>query len=57
MISLGTFGRPFFSQWRFVITQSSKLIGVLLIWGFIGYLLLRQRGIIGRNDRHLSPNI
>jgi hypothetical protein len=54
MVSLGAFGGAFFSQWPFVIVQSSKLIGVLLIWGTIGYLLLRLRGIIGPRDSQPS---
>jgi len=54
MVSLGAFGGAFFSQWPFVIIQSSKLLGVLLIWGTIGYLLLRLRGIIGPRDSQPS---
>lgn len=49
MVSLGAFGGAFFSQWPFVIMQSSKLIGVLLIFATIGFLLLKNRGVIGRN--------
>ena len=50
MISLGAFGGAFFTQWPYVLIQSSKLLGVLIIWGVIAYLLLESRGIIGRRQ-------
>jgi hypothetical protein len=53
MTSLGAFGGPFFSQWPFVIIQSSKLLGVLLIWGTLGYLLFRQRGGISPRESQM----
>lgn len=50
MISLGAFGGTFFTQWPYALIQSSKLLGVLIIWGVIAYLLLESRSIIGRRQ-------
>jgi hypothetical protein len=48
LVSLGAFGSDAFATWPFVIIQSSKLIGVLLIWGLIGYRLLYLRGFFNQ---------
>ena len=47
LVSLGAFGSGFFARFPLSLIQSSKLIGVLIVWTILGYLSLRLRGIFG----------
>lgn len=42
-VSLGAFGGQSFTRWPFVLFQSPKLLGSLLLWGLIAFFLLKRR--------------